>query len=330
MKGIRIFGLFMLVLVLLFSVIGCGDDTDSVDTDDVTVDMAVLGGPTGMGAVQLIEQNELGDSELNYDFSIMGSPDDLVGRIINGEVDIAAVPTNLASVLYNRTEGDIQLAAVNTLGVLYVLESGDSITSIEDLEGEVINVSGQGATPDFALRYLLEEHGLTPYEDVELDFQLQHSDLAAATAGGDVDLALLPQPHVTTAQMRNDDLQIALDITEEWDNVADDSELAMGSLIVQKDFAKENPEVMDIFLDEYEESINFVNENYSEAAELMEKFEILPNKNVAKEAIPYSNIVFRDGQESKTFLQDFYQVLYDFEPDSVGGKLPDENFYYQR
>ncbi len=331
----------VLLLCLVFAitaVVGCGNRTvpnsaqeqaPAAQIEKVKMRVATLKGPTGMGMVELMEKNELGKTALDYDFLVMGSPDDLVGKVISGEVDVAAVPTNLASVLYNRTNGAVQLAAVNTLGVLYLLENGDSINSIEDLKGKTVNTTGKGASPDFIFRYILQENGLVPDQDVMLDFRLQHSELAAALAAGDVSIGLLPEPHVTVAMARNDNLRIALNISEEWTKVAG-GELVMGCIIVQRDFAENNKAALNTFLDEYKQSVAFVNSNIEEAAELMAKHSILPTAAIAKKAIPTSNIVFIDAVDARAFLEDFYQILYDFEPKSVGGKLADEGFYYKR
>lgn len=299
--------------------------------EKIDINVAALKGPTGMGMVELMEKSAAGETANTYTFELTSSPDDLVGKVLNGELDIIAVPTNLASVLYNRTEGGVQLAAVNTLGVLYVLEAGDSVQSLDDLKGKTLNTSGKGASPDFVIQYLLNERGLRPDVDVMLDYKLEHADLATALVAGDVTLALLPQPHVTTAMMRNPDLRIALDITAEWHAATQGAaDLAMGVIIVQKAFAQEHPEALNAFLDEYKASVNFVNTNIAQAAELIAKYEILPNAAVAEKAIPLSNIVYIDAMDAKASLDAFYQVLFDFEPKSVGGKLADEGFYYIR
>lgn len=303
----------------------------TTEAEKIDVHIAALKGPTGMGMVELMEKSAAGETADNYTFELTSSPDDLVGKVINGELDIIAVPTNLAAVLYNRTEGAIQLAAVNTLGVLYVLENGDSIQNISDLEGKTLNTSGKGASPDFVMQYLLKENGLTPDVDVQLDYKLEHADLATALVAGDVSIALLPQPHVTTAMMRNPDIRIALDITQEWNQTTEGkAELAMGVIIVQKAFAEAHPEAVNAFLDAYKASVDFVNTNITEAAELIAKYEILPNAAVAEKAIPLSNIVYIDAKDAKASLDAFYNVLFDFEPKSVGGKLVDEGFYYNR
>lgn len=313
-------------VILTLSVAGCSGKKD----EEKTIRVAALNGPTGMGMVKLIEDSNEGKTKLNYDFTLTSSPNDLNGKIINGEVDIAAVPTNLAMVLYNRTEGQVQLAAVNTLGVLYLLENGDSISTIEDLKGKTVNVSGKGSMPDFLFQYLLNKNNLRVEEDVIVDFTLEHADLGGAVAEEDVDIALLPQPHVTTAMMKNENVKIALDITKEWEKASDGKELIMGVIIVQKEFAENNKELLDKFLDEYKQSVNFANSNIDEAATLVEKHGILPNAQVAKNAIPYSNIVYRDASEAKESLQEIYEILYSFEPNSIGGKIADDEFYYKK
>lgn len=333
--------IILLVIILLTSTVACNRETENPQMvpednsaevpEQTTIQVAALNGPTGMGMVKLMEDNEVNKCLLDYEFSLLSSPDDLVGKVINGEVDIAALPTNLAMVLYNRTEGQIQLAAVNTLGVSYVLERGDSIHSIEDLKGKTINVSGKGAIPDYALQYILNKNNFEVDKDVMMDFKLQHGDLAAALVEGDVDIALLPQPHVTTAMMKNENLRIALDITEEWKKVTNNTgELAMGAIIIQKEFAENNKEILDIFLEEYKQSVDFVNQDVDEAAELIEKYGILPSATIAKKAIPYSNIVYIDAQDAKEFLDELYQILFTFEPKSIGGKLGNEEFYYKK
>lgn len=336
-KGFKKIFALLVSMLLLTTFVACSketvtpEDTTAEVVEKASMNVAALNGPTGMGMVKLIEDSEAGTTALDYEFTLMSSPDELAGKIISGEIDVAAVPTNLALVLYNRTEGNVQLAAVNTLGVLYLLENGESINSVQDLEGKTVNISGKGATPDFAFQYILKENQLEPNKDVMLDFTLQHADLAAALAAGDVDIALLPQPHVTTAMMKNENIRIALDITEEWTNIMDEQgQLAMGAIIVQKDFAENNKEALDSFLEEYSQSVNYVNQQLDDAAELIAKYGILPNAAVAKKAIPYSNIVYIDAQEAKPFLEDFYEVLFSFEPKSIGGKLGDEGFYYKK
>ncbi|MDF2927379.1 MAG: putative lipoprotein [Paenibacillaceae bacterium] len=293
--------------------------------------VGALKGPTGMGMAQLMEQNANGAASADYEFTLLDSPDDMTAKIINGDLDAAAIPTNLALTLYNKTEGAIQLAAVNTLGVLYVLEKGNTITSIADLKGKTVYTSGKGATPDFAFRYILKQNGLDPEKDVVLDYKLQQAELAAAAASGDAPIALLPQPHVTTAMLKNPELRIALDVTKEWEKAAGSAnQLAMGTLVVQKKTVAAQPDAIKAFLAEYKTSAEFVNKDSAKASELIAKYAILPSAAVALKAIPFSNITYIEAQDAKPMLNQFYKVLFDFEPKSVGGKLADEGFYYTK
>lgn len=325
MKKTKFISFTLLIAMVLALISGCTGDGKGSATP---IRIAALNGPTGMGMVKMMEEAQEDNSQ-NYEFSTFGAPDELSGKIISGEVDIAALPTNMASVIYNKTEGQIQLAAINTLGVLYLLEEGDEIKGIEDLKGKKINVSGKGATPDYILQYLLRDKGIDPEKDVEIDFSMQHADLSAALASGDVQIALLPEPHVTSALMKNQDIRVALNITEEWEKVLGvETPLPMGCIVVQRDFAKNNPKGLHDFMAQYGESVKWVNENHEEAGELIEKHGILPKAKLAEKAIPKCNIVFLDGEKAQKPMDAFLKVLFELDPASVGGELPDEAFYY--
>ncbi|GMQ58124.1 ABC transporter substrate-binding protein [Vallitalea sediminicola] len=309
------------------------DETASDDTNlkDTTIRVATLKGPTGMGMAKLIEEVTTGEAEVNCEFTITGAPDDLVGKIVNKEVDFACLPTNLASVLYNKTKGGIKIAAVNTLGVLYVMEVGNEINDINDLKGKEIYASGKGSVPDYILQYILKENDIDPEKDVDINFSMQHAEVATTVISGDNKIALLPQPFVTTVSMKNKDARIALDMTKEWEKIqGEDSPLAMGCIVVDAEFAANNKELVDKFLQEYKESVDFVNANNEEAGKLIEKHEILPSAAIAQKAIPNCNIVYMSAIDAKDTLQNLYEILFDFNPKSLGGKLPDGDFYYQK
>ncbi|MCD8036986.1 MAG: ABC transporter substrate-binding protein [Clostridiales bacterium] len=293
--------------------------------DDVTINAIMLKGPTGIGAVELMEKSANGEAAGNYSFEISSASDEVTAKILNGEADIAAVPTNLAAVLYNKTEGGVSVIALNTLGVLYVLENGESINSISDLQGKTIYSSGQGAIPEYAFNYILEQNNVT---DTNIVYVTEHAEAAAALADGSADVAVLPEPNVTAVMMQNEYIRIALDLTEEWSKVSD-TDLAMGCVIVRNEFLKEHPAAVANFLAEYSESIEYVNSNISEAASLVEKYEIMASAAAAEKAIPNCNIVYIDGAEMKDILEGLYEVLYAAEPKSVGGTLPSAEFYYE-
>lgn len=308
------------------------EKTEPATDESIQIRLAALKGPTALGMVELLEQNEQGESANQYEVTLAGAPDEITGKIISGELDVAAVPTNLASVLYNKTEGQVQLAALNTMGVLYLLEAGDTIHSVADLAGKTIYATGQGSTPEYALNLVLEKNGLTPGEDVTVTYLDEHSEIPPLLASGQAEVALLPQPFVTSVLMQNDKVRVALDLTEEWDHAVDgESGLTMGCVVVRKAFAEEHPEALNRFLDEYRTSVEFVNstDGLAHAAELAEHFDIM-KAAVAQKAIPECNIVFVEGDEMQQLAGGFLQVLMDANPKSVGGKLPDEGFYYKR
>lgn len=289
--------------------------------DDTEIRIAALKGPTGMGMVKLADKQNYP----NYTVSIEASPDALNPRIISGEVDVAAVPVNLASVLYNKLDGDISVLAVSTLGVLYVVEAGSEVNSVADLAGKTIYATGQGATPEYILNYLLDKNGVAG--SVEVNYVGEHAALATMLADGSAEIGMLPEPNVTSTLAGNDNLRIALNLTEEWNKVCS-TELVQGVVIARKSFVNEHPEAIEQFLREYEKSSAFVNENIDEAAKLIVDAGILGNVEIAKKAIPNCNISFSKGEAMHKAVEGMLAVLFEANPKSIGGKLPDKDFYY--
>lgn len=304
--------------------------------EETAVRVMALKGPTAMGLVQLMnEAEEKSVNGNNYEFTIAASVDEVTPKIVQGETDIAAVPANLASVLYNNTEGQVQVLAVNTLGVLYIVDTGDTVHAVSDLKGKTIYASGKGATPEYALNYILTANGLDPEKDVTIEWKSEHSECVAALAASTEEsaIAMLPQPFVTTAQTKNDKIKIALDLTEEWDkaNEASGKEgtLITGVVVARADFVKEHPEAVNAFLDSYKESVDYVNGNVEQAAQLIDQYDIVPAA-VAQKALPFCNIVFVEGTEMKDMLSGYLNVLLEQNPKSVGGEIPADDFYYSR
>lgn len=289
--------------------------------DDTEIRIAALKGPTGMGMVKLADKQNYP----NYTVSIEALPDALNPRIISGEVDVAAVPVNLASVLYNKLDGDISVLAVSTLGVLYVVEAGSEVNSVADLAGKTVYATGQGATPEYILNYLLDKNGVAG--SVEVNYVGEHAALATMLADGSAEIGMLPEPNVTSTLAGNDNLRIALNLTEEWNKVCS-TELVQGVVIARKSFVNEHPEAIEQFLREYEKSSAFVNENIDEAAKLIVDAGILGNVEIAKKAIPNCNISFSKGEAMHKAVEGMLAVLFEANPKSIGGKLPDKDFYY--
>ena len=336
--------LFSVVLcfILLFS-IGCtqnaGNQPDStpVITPDATpevtaepytaVDMKIgaLMGPTGMGMSKLMDDSKNKKTANNYTFELFSAPTDITGLIINGELNIAAVPTNLAATLYNKTKGQVKLLALNTLGVLYILEKGNTINSIKDLEGKKIYSSGQAATPQYALDYVLKKNNI----NCEVEYFATHAELATQALAGNADIILIPEPQVSTIISKNPDFRIAVDFNSAWDEATENKALfSMGCLVVRKDFAEKNPQAVEKFLEEYTASVKFVNENPKEGAKLIAENKIVPNEAVAEKAIPNAKMVTISGEEMKTKTKTYLQILFESDPKSIGGALPGEDFYY--
>ena len=308
--------------------------TETASGEETAVNVMALKGPTAMGMVQLMDSAEAGSVNGNsYTFTIAASADEVTPKLVQGEADIAAVPANLASVLYNNTEGQVQVLAINTLGVLYIVENGDSVQSVSDLAGKTIYASGKGSTPEYALNYILSENGIDPETDVTIEWKSEHSECVAALASDENGIAMLPQPFVTTAQTQNENLRVALDLTEEWDALQADAEapsaLLTGVVVVRTAFAEEHPEAVNAFLDSYKESVDYVNANVTDAAALIEKYDIV-TAAVAEKALPYCNITFIEGTEMQEKLSGYLNVLYEQNPTSVGGALPADDFYYIR
>ncbi|MBE5802757.1 MAG: ABC transporter substrate-binding protein [Clostridiales bacterium] len=290
--------------------------------------VAALKGPTAMGLVKMMSD----DSE-SWNFTISAAPDEITPLLIKGELDIAAVPANLASVLYNKTEGKIKVLAINTLGVLYIVENGNSVQSIEDLRGKTIYSAGKGATPEYALNYVLSANGIDPTTDVTIEYKTEHTECLTALLNNEGAVAMLPQPFVTTAKSKAPDIRVALDLNDVWADLQEGNEhqsaLLTGVVVARTEFVENNPEAVAAFMDAYAASVTFANENVDETAVLIGAFDIVPEA-VAKQALPFCRIVYIDGDEMQDKLSGYLQVLFDQDPAAVGGVLPDEAFYYKR
>ena len=338
-KNLKHFLALCLALALIFSLAACGQKADESDAQGdrqteqeeftpASYSIAALKGPTAMGLVKLMKDSESGETTGNeYTFTLAGSADEVTPALIKGELDMACVPANLAAVLYGKTEGAVEVLAVNTLGVLYIVENGESVQSVADLKGQTIVAAGKGSTPEYALRYLLSENGIDPDNDVTIDWKSEHSECVAALASGQATIALLPQPFVTVAQSKIEGLRMALDLTKEWDALDNGSSLITGVIVARREVVEENPAAANEFLKEYAASVDYVNANTADAAALIGEYGIV-DAAVAEKALPYCNIVCLTGEEMQQKLSGYLQVLADANADSVGGAMPEADFYY--
>ncbi|MDO4565221.1 MAG: PhnD/SsuA/transferrin family substrate-binding protein [Clostridia bacterium] len=306
----------MALLMLTASLVGCAGQEAEIERK---VNVAALAGPTGMGLAYMMEERAE-----DYEFQILTAPDQINGKFISGEVDIAAVPINLAAVLYQRTEGEAVVIAVNTLGVLYVLENGDGVTGLSDLAGSTLYCTGQGSTPEYTIRYILEENGLA--EQVELSFEAEHSALATQLAEGTVSVGMLPEPHVSSTLVRNSETRIAIDINQEWNKLTG-TDLVQGCFIVRREFLEQYPGAVEDFLaDASESAAKLLSEDG--AAQVVVAQGIVGSEAIAERAIPNCNVVCITGEQMKTMMSTMLNILYEFNAQSIGGSLPNEDFYY--
>lgn len=301
-------------------------ETDNAAVPDA-MRITALKGPTAMGMVQMMNAEASADREYSREYEILAAADEISPMVIQGKTDIVCVPANLASILYNKTEGNVRVLAVNTLGVIYIVENGSTVTSLDDLRGRTIYASGKGATPEYTLNYILSQNGIDPENDVAIEWKSEHSECLTSLLTDEGSVALLPQPFVTTAQMQNEGINVAISITDEWEKLDNGSACLTGAVIVRKEFAEAYPEAVEDFMSDYAASVEFVNTNIPEAAELIGGYDIVPAA-VAEKSIPNCNIVFITGAQMKEKLSGYLAVLFEQLPASVGGQLPADDFYY--
>lgn len=299
------------------------NNTDTVDPQILRI--FSMKGPTSMGLVKLLQDNEAGNCLNTYESTMVTAADEVIAAIAGKKADIAMLPANAAATLYNKAAG-FRVVAINTLGVLYIVENGSTIQSLDDLAGKTICLTGKGTTPEYALRYLLAESGLE--DTVTLEFKSEAAEVVAAMTENVETIGLLPQPFATSACAQNTDLRIALDLTDEWASITDESILITGVTLVRTEVLESNPDAVAAFLAEYTASIDYVNANPAEASVQIETLGIVAKAAIAEKALPYCNLVCITGDEMQTKLSGYLQTLYDSNPDAIGGVMPDTDFYY--
>lgn len=323
-----------LAVLMMFSFAACSaadNDVTDAPKEKVNVNAFVLSGPTGIGAVNMMEDAKNGIGLENYNFNVVAAPDEIVAKISNGEADIAAVATNLAAKLYKVTDGGIKILAVNTLGVLNVLNyKGEAVTSLADLKGRTIYTTGQGANPEYIIDYLLTENGINPDSDVKIEYKAEGTDLVPVWETDPQAVIIAPQPVATSIKIKYEGSTIAVDLTDEWKKVSPDSELMMGCIVVRNEFLNSNPEAVEAFLTDYEASVKKATDDVETTATLCEQYGIVAKAPIAKAAIPNCNLCFVIGDEMKTKLTGYLEVLLKADPKSIGGAVPGDDFWYEK
>lgn len=343
MKRLRPTVLLLLsMLVMLVVIAGCDRQEEELKTTKdtqsqaeeseiapTTIRVSSLKGPTSIGlagVMQAADKQELHDT---YDFQISGAADEIVAKLASGETDIALLPANVAATLYAKGQ-EITVININTLGVLYAVSQDESIESIKDLKGKTVYLSGKGTTPDFVFSYLLAENGLSE-DEVTVEFKSEPTEVAALIASDASAVGILPEPYADSIGLENENLQTRIDLTKAWDDVQDfdqsASQLVTAVTVVRNEFARENPEAVDRFLENHRQSVDFVINNVADAARIVSDKSIIPNQDIAETIIPKCNIVFIADDEMKSVLEGYLQVLFDADPSSVGGVLPSAEFY---
>lgn len=314
----------LVAIALIFSFSACSkQETTPKEKTNVTV--GAIKGPTGVGFANLMESNANGKANNNYEFTLFTSPEEIGAKVVKNELNIAALPTNVAANLYQKTNGKVQMLAINTLGNMSIIEKGETINSVKDLKGKTVYSIGQGANPEYILKYILSKNGIE--DSVKIKFVSTNDEITAALATGKATVAMIAEPAATAALIKNTDCSRRLDINEVWNDIDSNVPVVTGCVVANAEFVKNNPEAVKLFLDEYEDSINSL-ENLEESANLTVKHEILAAVPVAKQSIPNSNIKFIKSEDMKTSINAYFNVLYGFNPASVGGKMPDDNFFY--
>lgn len=310
------------IFIVLLMIVGMTASCQKAKFDG-TVNVAILNGTTGFGMAKLMNDNANNTSKNQYNFSVQTDATLIIAGISSGQYDIAALPTNAAANLYNKTNGGVQIIAINTLGVLYLLEKGNSIDDISDLDGKTVYCPAQN--PAFISKAIFDKYNV----NVKIDSTTfaKPDMLREAVAAGLVDYAILPEPMVTIATKANTSYKVALDLTEEWNKVFDD-ELVQGCVVVRTEFAKNYPGTVNAFLKEYEKSIDYLNENVEQSAKYIKEYGIFANENVAKLAIPNCNVEYMDGKDMKSAMSDFIEVMNEVAPASIGNAIPKDDFYY--
>lgn len=316
-KMIKLLSVLVLLVALVAVCLG--------EENHVTVRVATLKGPTGMGMAHMMAQNDGA-----YAFTLAGAPEEVSAMLINGSVDIAAVPINLGAVLYNKTKGEVKQLALITRGMLYVMEKGESIQSVADLAGKTVVMAGQGATPDYLLSYILKVNGT---QNVTIDYRSEHAEVITLAASGMADIILVPEPNVTSLLMKDASFRVALDLTEEFNRAAaqdghEDAVLSMSAVVVRDEFLQKHPDLVAAFMRDLEASILFTEQDVETAAKEIAEAGILPSAAIAQKALPLCRLTYQDGADVQAQVEPLFQILLEANPASIGGALPDVNFYY--
>lgn len=311
---------------------GCGGK-QTPQKEQVTIRIGSLKGPTSMGILNLMEKAGKGETRDAYSFQMATGADELLPLMVKGELDICLVPANVGALLYHKTEGQVSVIDINTLGVLYMVTGEEEIRDVQDLKGRTIYLTGKGTTPEASLRYLLEKNGL---EDAcTLEFKSEATEVVALLKENEKAVGLLPQPFVASALIQNPELRVVLDMNEQWMKIqketvsgtGQEEGMVTGITLVRNAFLEQHPEAVTEFLKEHRESVDGINADPKKGAVLAVEAGIVGKEVIAEQAIPKCNLTCIVGEEMKAALKPYLKVLTEFDEKITGGE-PDEEFYY--
>lgn len=303
-----------------------GSEATAALAEPLQLTVAGLKGPSSIGMLRMIESEPVFGEDVETEYQIVDEPQLMIARIMSGEADIAAVPINLAAVLYNKG-APYRLGAVTGDGLLHIVSSREDIGSVEDLKGKRIYCIAQGSTPEFVLRYVLEKSGIDPDTEVELDFSFDHVAIAPQLIAGKVDLAVLPEPFVSIVASKNPAVQPVIDLQQVWAELSGTGDTyPITATLVRNSLYREHPEALKAFFAAYRESIDWANANPAEAGGLAGKYMEMPAPIIAK-AMPRLNLRYQSPREARSRVEELYQVFHGFAPASVGGTIPGDEFY---
>ncbi len=333
-KLTKLTSLILALLMICFAVASCNstppedEDSETQATVDKDLDIKIyaLNGTTALGMADMIVKAKNNTDTMNYNITLHAAADAITGAIVQGECAIAALPTNVAVKLFNKSEGKLQLLALNTLGVLYLLQNGENITTLADLDGKTIYVPGAGSNPEYITAALIKSAGVNA--TIDATSYPSPDALQTALASGEAKLGVLPEPKVTVATSKNPNLKVALDMTAEWEKINGENTLVQGCLVVNKKFADEHPLEVAQFLSDYKASVEFIKAGSDDAINTIVEAGILPQAPIAKKALPNCNICFIAGEDMKTPMNTFCQKIFDYDKTSIGNKMPTDSFYY--
>lgn len=316
-------------LALCFTLAGCASSSNDqqADLSEYTneADALRIGsmkGPTSIGLASMMDQEQ-------GQFTVVGAADELTPLLLQDQIDIALVPANVAAVLYARTEGQIQVIDVNTLGVLYGISLDEGINNVEDLRGRTVYMTGKGTVPEYTFMALLAAANIST-DDLAIEFCSEPTEVVAQISQHDGAVGILPQPYATACTLKNENLHTVLDLTEAWAQMTggQKGDVVTGVTVAKTSTIEEKEGAVKLFLQRHAASAEVAQTDPSAIVAKVIELGIIENETLAEKAIPNCNVVCYTGEEMKNALAGYLQALFDQNAEALGGSLPGDDFYF--